>query len=106
MLLGGFGGTTGRGHRVADVLGFPEGLHRHGVHGREVCLDGLDAPVRVADTEVLLQVERVLGYPERIPHVGPHHLQALHALLAGVAVWRQSLIGKFYIKLLKSPSFN
>ena len=66
-------------------------------------LDGLDTSVRMTNTEVLLQVERVLGYPERIPHVGPHHLQALHTLLAGVAVWRQSLIGKFYRKLLKSP---
>ena len=48
-------------------------------------LDDLLAPVRVSNTEVLLKVERVLGYPERISHVGSHHLQALHALLAGVA---------------------
>ena len=56
------------------------------------------------DTEVLLQVERVLGYPEGICHVGPHHLQALHALLAGVA--EDKIEWNIFIKLLKSPSFN
>ena len=38
-LLGGFGGTAGSSKMVADVLGFPESLHHHGVHGREVGLN-------------------------------------------------------------------
>ena len=46
-------------------------------------LHHLHTSVRVADTEVLLQVESVLGNPERISHVGSDHLQALNALVAG-----------------------
>merc|ERR1712141_797220 len=49
-------------------------------------LDGLNAPVRVSDTEVLLEVESVLGYPERISHVGSDYLESLHALVAGERV--------------------
>merc|ERR1712141_371366 len=49
-------------------------------------LDGLNAPVRVSDTEVLLEVESVLGYPEWISHVGSDYLESLHALVAGERV--------------------
>ena len=83
VLLRGFGGSAGRSHGVADVLGFPESLNHHGVHGREVSLDNVDTPGWVSNTEVLLQVESVLGNPERISHVGSDHLQALNALVAG-----------------------
>ena len=53
------------------------------MHGREVSLDNVDTPGWVSNTEVLLQVESVLGNPEGISHVGSHHLQALNALVAG-----------------------
>merc|ERR1712015_94959 len=86
ILLGGFGGTASRSKLVADFLGFPESLHHHGVHWGPVPLDGINTSVRVTHTEVLLQVERVLGYPERISHVGSDHLQTLHALIASERV--------------------
>ena len=74
MLLGRLGSSTRSRSVVTDVLGLPESLHHHGVHGGEVSLDGLNASVWMADTEVLLEVESVLCYPEWISHVGPHHL--------------------------------
>ena len=83
MLLGRLSGSTRSRSVVTDVLGLPESLHHHGVHGREVSLDNVDTPGWVSHTEVLLQVESVLGDPERISHVGSDHLQALNALVAG-----------------------
>ena len=35
----------------------------------------------VVDAKVLLEVESVLGHPERVPHVGLHELHAFHALV-------------------------
>merc|ERR1719510_2208753 len=85
-LLGGFGSTTGLSKLVADFLGFPESLHHHGVHWRPVFLDGINTSVGVTNTEVSLQVESVLGYPERVSKVGSDNLHALNALLAGERV--------------------
>merc|ERR1719510_49794 len=86
VLLGGFGGTTGLSKLVADLLGFPESLHHHGVHWRPVSLDGINTSVGVTHTEVGLQVESVLGNPERVSKVGSDNLHALNALLAGERV--------------------
>merc|ERR1719510_19517 len=86
VLLGGFGSTTGRRNPVADILRFPESLHHHGVHWGEVSLDGLNTSVGVTNTEVGLQVESVLGNPERVGHVGSDNLQTLNALLASERV--------------------
>ena len=35
----------------------------------------------VMDTEVLLEVESVLGYPERVPHIGLDKLHPLDTLV-------------------------
>merc|ERR1712045_269598 len=68
----------------AEVGGYPELVHGHGVHGREVSLHQLHAPlVVVADAEVLLEVEGVLCHPEWVSHVGLDPLHALDTLLAG-----------------------
>lgn len=51
------------------------------MHGGEVVEDGL-AAVAVG-AEALLQVDDVLGNPERVRHVVAHPGQALNTLLAG-----------------------
>ena len=84
FLLWWLGGTTGSSSGVTDILGLPEGLNDHGVHGWEVSLDHVLTHGRVSHTEVLLQVESILSDPEWVSHVGSNHLQSLHTLLTGV----------------------
>ena len=83
---GGVGGAAHLELGVTHALRV-EGGHGDLVHGREVLLDHAHTALVllgvIVHAVVLLEVESVLGHPQRVGHVGLHPLHPLHALLAG-----------------------
>ena len=71
---------------MAEVVWPPQTGDCQGGHGGEVESDQVHTlgGERLAGTEVLLEVERVLRHPHGVSQVSSHPLQALHALRAGV----------------------
>ena len=86
VVSGGVGGAAHLELGVTHALRV-EGGHGDLVHGREVLLDHAHTPLVllgvIVHAVVLLEVESVLGHPQRVGHVGLHPLHPLHALLAG-----------------------
>merc|ERR1712110_32318 len=88
----GFGGMVGGSAHskvgITDTLGI-KGTHGDLMHRGEVGLDHIDTfhVSLVMDTEVLLEVESVLGHPERVPHIGLDTLVTCELSGFGRLVW-------------------
>ena len=99
---GGVGGAAHLELGVTHALRV-EGGHGDLVHGREVLLHHAHTPLVllgvIVHAVVLLEVEGVLGHPQRVGHVGLDPLHPLHALVAGELSW----LADNLVRVTRSP---